>query len=872
MPPWIRRRRARCRYRHFQDDVAQEIEAHRAMTQSALERSGAATESARAQAARTLGNATLMREDARAVWIAPWLESLWQDVRYAARSARRRPGFSAAVILILALGSGLVATVFSLAYGAFLRPWPIPDPNSVVVLHSRPATANGDFPAISIAEFMYLDGRARSFQQMAFVDRGTQTPTMYHGAEVGQLRPLHVSRGYLDLIRSRFVAGRGFTADEHDYVQPKAVAVLGRNAWRRIFGADPSVVGETIQLGKQTFTIVGVASTASFVDVFSYDFDVAIPLAAQALGGTADERSRFTDPKQRRPTTTIAGRLASGVTVAQALAELTTLSGQFRDAPQLPPIHVRHVTTRRVSLPSGRAEWPATKVAFLGLLLMHLLACANAGNLLLARGMTRQRELAIRQALGAGRRRIVRQLLVETVAFCVVAGVLTLVIVWLVPPLIAHPLPIFDAGEYTVGPPVLAFCLALTVLTALATGLAPAIRSTGAWFGIGSSTTQGPPPRALKLRRALLAAQVAFATALLVGAGLLGRAVEHASATDPGFPIHEIAVIELKPPRVSGKLLRPFRRDLERALAAPGLPPIGFITEAPLSARIGTVVGPVRLMDEPSGKARILRRMDVSENYFEAMGIRLVAGRGPSASEEAVVSVGAARQLWPGGENPLGQQLRHGWMGNEFEILTVVGVAPDVATISTVDREASLYKAADGWGLNLLVRDLTPAAVERVRAAATALLPGTTVTSHPLSDHIRESLAASITSSRVAWGISALGLLLATIGAFGVFAYAVEERKREIGIRMALGARRADVIGTVWTMAQRALLIGLALGLAMAVGAAQLLRRFLFGLSPFDPMAYLQIAVVLTIAAVLATWIPARRAARVDPAVTLRTD
>jgi len=281
----------------------------------------------------------------------------------------------------------------------------------------------------------------------------------------------------------------------------------------------------------------------------------------------------------------------------------------------------------------------------------------------------------------------------------------------------------------------------------------------------------------------------------------------------------------------------------------------------------------VRRMDEPSARARPFRRVDVSENYFEVMGIPLVAGRAPNprTPDEAVISVSAARELWPGGESPIGQSLRHAWFGRDFNILTVVGVAQDVAMNSMVEREPAVYMSVT-YATTLLVRDLSPAAVARVQASANALAPGVTVTSHPLSDHIRQSLAASIAGSRVAWGVSALGLLLATIGAFGVFAYAVEERRREIGIRLALGASRADVVGAVWSTAQRAILAGLMVGLALAMGGAQLLRRFLHGLSPFDPIAYLQITVILLAAAALATWIPARRAARVDPAVTLRTD
>jgi predicted permease len=851
--PWLRRLLARLRYRHFQDDVARELEHHRTLKEAELMGAGASPADARHQSSRALGNVTLAREDARSVWIAPWLEGIWQDLRFALRSMRRRPVFAAAVILILALGSGLVTTVFSLGYGAFLRPWPVPDPNSIVLLYARAAS-------ISVAEFRYLDGRSHAFQQLAFMDRLRDEPVIYRDADLGRVSALYVSRGYVDLIRTDFVAGRGFAPDEHDYLRPAAVAVLGRRIWQHAFGSDPSVVGQVIQLGQRKFTIVGVAGAPTFVEMYRDNFDIALPLAAQALAGTDDARRRFTDPEQRRSSDTI------------AIAELSALSRQFRDEHKLAPIEVQYVTTRRVSWPSGRPEWPATRIAFLGFLLIHLLACANAGNLLLARGLARQREIAIRQALGAGRARIVRQLLVETILLSAAAGGLALLVVWLVPPMVASRLPVFAEGKYTVVFPVLGFSVALAVVTAMVTGLAPALRSSSRSNGIAPAS-QGPPPRALRLRRALLSAQVAFATTLLVGAGLLGRSIARAAAVDPGFAIHEIAVIEPRLPRLSDpKGYAAFYRDLQTALAAPGLPSIAYAVNAPLADN--HTVAPVRRLDEAPGEARPFRRMDVSENYFDVMGIRLEAGRAPSARtpDEAVVSVRAARQLWPSGENPIGQSLRHGWFGTDFGVLTVVGVAPDVAIEGMVERVPSVYLSAGAHGQRLLVRDTSPAAVARVQAAANAILPGVTVTSHPLSDHIRQSLAASITGSRVAWGVSALGLLLATIGAFGVFAYAVEERRREIGIRLALGAGLTDVISTVWTTAQRAMIVGVTVGLVLAMGGAQLLRSFLHGLSPFDPIAYLQIAAILFGSAALATWIPARRAARVDPAVTLRTE
>ena len=803
---------------------------------------------------------------------AGWLHGLWQDSQYAVRSFWRQPWFTAAVVLILALSSGLVTGAFSVAYGVFLRPWPVPDPNSIIVLYSRAATPEADFPDLSIAEFKYLDGQARTFQHLALVERGQRTSASIRGTDVGGLRPLYVSRGYIDLIRTRLVAGRGFTADEHDYLRPSAVAVLGNGAWRRFFNADPAVVGQAIQVGRRTYTIVGVASASSFVEMYRDDFDIVVPLEAKVLSGTEGDLRVFTDPRQRRSTITIAGRLATGVQPSQAIAELTTLSRQFRDAHQLPLVDVRYVTTRRVSWPDGRPEWPATRLAFLGLLLMHLLACANVGNLLLARGISRHRELAIRQSLGAGRGDIIRQLLVEALALSAAAGMVALVIAWFVPPIIVSRVQTFGIEWRHVNGPILSFSIALSIFTALVAGLAPALRSAGRRTALGWSVNQSPPPRALTLRRMLLAGQVALATALLVSAGLLGRAVTQATAADPGFAIHEITVINLTLPRLGDlKRTEQFFRDLTASLSTSGLSMVALAVDAPLSD--STHVAPVRRLEEPSGSARPFRRLDVSENYFAVMGIPLVAGRPPSAAarSEAVVSVRAGRELWPGGENPVGQQLRLGWQGRELDVLTVVGVAQDITINSLAEREPAVYLSGT-YTPTLLARNLDPLTLSRVQLAVNALVPGAIVTSHPLSDHIPQSLGASIMMSRIGLGVSGLALLLATIGTFSVFACAVDERRREVGIRMALGAGRADVVGAMWASARGAAIVGLAVGLGLALGGAQLLRRFLHGLSPFDPIAYAQIGAVLLIAAALATWIPARRAANVDPAATLRAE
>jgi predicted permease len=626
-----------------------------------------------------------------------------------------------------------------------------------------------------------------------------------------------------------------------------------------------------------------------------------VPLAAQALAGTEASRRQFTDPRSGNSNAALVGRLAAGIPEGQAAAELTTLSRQFREAEQLTLIDISLSSTRllsqigafiRLGLPGvdiAKARWQTAVIAFVALLLVHVLACANAGNLLLARGLARRRELAIRQALGAGRGRLVRQLLVDAVCLSAAAGALAILTAYLVPPLVGRSLTGFSGGDYALEAPVLGFCIALSVFTALIAGLAPALRSTARSAGPLVTTNLTAPPHAMRLRRVLLATQVALATALLAGAGLLTRAVSHAAAADPGFAINELQVIEVRLPLpFSTNRNIAFFRDLQGALSASGASPIAFSDRPPLTDQyLSSFVRRPDTSERPSN----LRRQDVSASYFEVTGLTLLEGRPPSANRppevwidgrptrrpwadgpaEVVISARAARELWPDGSSPLGRTLHHlGGMG--FEVITVVGVAADAGAHSMTEFEPAIYWHTSFVQTSLLVRDRSPAIVERVRGLANGLAPGTTVSSRALSDRIKPSLAPAIAASRMAWGISAVGLLLAIIGAFGVFAYAVEERRREIGIRLALGASPADVVGTLWRTAQRSMLIGLAAGLILALGGAQVWRRFLLGLSPFDPIAYGQIAAVLLLAAAIATWIPARRATRVDPAVTLRNE
>ena len=870
---WLRRLRARIKYRHFDRDIAEELEAHRALAARDLESAGADAGTARRSALRGLGNVTLAREDARTVWVARWLQSLVQDLRYALHGVARQPLFAGFVIVVLALGIGLVTTLVSYAYAAFLRPWGVPDPDRVVYLRSRAATASPEFGGISLPELRHLQARSRTLSSLAFTSRSGRSPLSDGERLVGQVQRFYASASYFDVLQLPMVAGRAMVAAEDDFRAPAAVVVLTRTLWRTGFDRDPRVIGRRVQIGAREYTVIGVADVPGFVDYAGTQYPLVLPLAALAVEGGGPEP--FVDPRREISLATRIGRLAEGASAGDAAAELTTISRQFRADAGLPPITVIATDTRPLSRGGSNERWRVVQLALAALLLVQVLACANIGNLLLARGLARRREMAIRLALGAGRARLVRQLVTEAGVLSGLAAGLALALPFALPALIRRlgPEELHErAVLYGPDPPVFWAAVAMAALTAIACGLAPALHTTRVNLAAAAASRHGHDRRGARLRRLLLATQIALATVLLTSAGLLARAVSHALTLDPGFMLQELQAVRIALP--AGTTLRAhvdFHRALEDAIRQSELAAVALADEPPLSDSRYSIT--VRHPHERDGPVRSFRNQPVSSNYFDVTGVRLLRGRAPADAgrREIAVSDSAARQLWPDAD-PIGRMLLAGSRSADLTTLEVVGIAADVSVNTLGETEPVIYRGSSYVRPTLLVRDLSPGVVDRLRTLATGLEPRAVVTARPLRDNARESLAVSMAGSRIAWAIGGLALLLAAVGACGVFAYAVEERRREIGIRIALGARVSQVVRFVVGRLQGTVVVGLATGLALAAAAAPLLGGFLYGLSPFDAVAYLQVAGILAATAAAATWLPARRAARVDPVATLRSD
>jgi predicted permease len=816
--------------------------------------------------------------------------SFWQDFQQALRLPRRQPLFALGAVVVLALGIGLVTSLFSLMNAVLFRPWQVPDPESMAVIRARQAGQEVS-GAISIAEYRYLLQYSRTFSHLAAWNLG---PSRIDDGAGNQFRvtSAFVNADYFTALGVEIGAGRGFVADDEDYSRPKAVAIISHHLWRSRFGSDPALIGRSIQIDEQAFRVVGVAGRG-FRDVHrrTVGTDVWMPLPARALiGRSPPDLARFGDPRGET-LRLLAGRLTAGATRALAAAELSLLSEQFRSAASLPSSGIDVFDTRPLSVaPEGmQIVLPTYAPLLLSVLLVLLIACANVGNLLLSRALCRQREFAIRLSLGASRAQVVRQPLLEAAVLSTVAAALGIWLAYVMPHAMVGLGFGFGSGGFGrisldsealrpsfYAPDALVFWVAvlLAASTVVLAGLAPALRVARVGFASISAERRGRSTAGAPVRFVFLVAQIALTTLLLVGANLLTRAITHATSLSPGFTIGGIETVLVEPKTPAGPEMvhwKMFHLGLYETLNETDLGPVAFSQEPPLSDVPSVMM--VRRPDDPPGPPRPILLRPVSRNYFAILSIPIVQGRVPASntsSHELVVSEATVRTLWPGAD-PIGKTLHSAVSRTEYDTYEVVGVAKDVPVRSMSEIEPVIYRAPF-WHKGTLVLRTSPGVVEGVRAIAAGLEPNVTVTGRPMADFVRDSLATAVLASRGAWAIGSLGLLLAMVGTFGVFGYMVEQRRYEIGVRLALGARAKQVAALVFRTASKALVWGLVVGFVLSLSAVSILRHFLYGLNPFDPAAYAQVAGILAVAAGLATWIPARRATAFDPADTLRSE
>lgn len=835
------------------------------------------TPEAAAQDARCrFGNRMLAKERTYEMDIASAIETAGQDLRYALRGLRKSPGFTAVAILAMALGIGANTAVFTVVNGVLLRPLPFPQAERLFLISYKPKSGPFEYgPGLSDAYYVELRRNNRAFEQTATFNQ-TQV-TLTGAGEAVRLPAAMVTSSFLPVLRVAPAMGRGFLAEE-ERASGTGTVILSEKIWRSRFGADPNILGKTIALDGNSRRVIGIMPSGFN---FPYAAELWLPLAVEGDG----HNSYF------RP---VVGRLRPGASQAQAFAELEAF--------------VQH-------LPRGRGESPNEMIAeilplkdllvgnirnslliFMGAVAFVLLiACANVANLLLMRGASRRQEIAVRAALGARRRRLIRQLLTESTLVSLGGGAAGMLLAfWGVPALLALAPEgrIPRVEEIHIDGLVLAFTLGVAVFTGILFGLPPAFQATGSDLRdflnqSGRAFTVGRE----RLRGALVVVEVALALVLLAGAGLMLKSFSRMRAVDPGFHPQNILTMTVDLPDSVYRTV-PVLQAFHHAMLAklsnlPGVSGAAAVNWLPMRPMLvrgnfhvedGRKMPPRYLVDKPA----------VSTGYFQAMGIRLLNGRvfeerdNAAAPGVAIISQAVARALWPG-EDPLGRRITLEDHPDPQDWLTIVGIVEDI-------RQQGLTKKADPSIYQPYAQVRRPFFLSHMAfVVRTASDPKTVAAAMPgvlhevdrnqpaqaiasMTDVIAAGSAEPRFQARLISIFSVLALLLAAIGIYGVLAYSVAERTREIGIRMALGAEKTEITRMVLKRSLLLVSLGLGLGIAGAAAVTRVLAKLLFDVKPTDPATFAMVAVLLAAVALLAGLLPARRAARVDPLVALRCD
>ncbi|MGD0536481.1 MAG: ABC transporter permease [Verrucomicrobiota bacterium] len=846
---------------------------------------GLSPDDAAREARKRFGNLQSIREECRETRGASFGEATWQDIRFGLRMLRKNPGFTTIAVLTLALGIGANTAIFSVVNAVLLRPLPYPEPDQLVQL--RADWSGKASTLIGSATFVEVKAQSQSLARIAAYSGGDMTLTGAGPAE--RIVSGAVTADFFPLLGVQPALGRNFTREEDTPNGPKA-AILGHGLWQSRFGGDADVLGRTITLNEQSYTVVGILPAR-----FQYPepFQLWTPLALGETGGT------FVIHGEGMMLLKAIARLKPGVTLEQAQTELQTIAQRIQpggptatpgprprggDALTLVGLHEQVVGDVK-----GALLVLLGAVAFL-----LLIACANVANLLLARAAARQREMAVRAALGAGRLRVARQLLTESVLLSLAGGGLGLLVAfWGVRALgqwSGASLPAMHGIGIDAW--VLAFTLGVSAITGLAFGLAPAVQAwrtdvNAALKEEGRGDTGG---HRKWLRHSLVVSEVALALVLLIGAGLLIKSFSRLLDVNPGFRTDGVLTFQvtLTGGKSSPQKVNFVEQIVERLKALPGVQAAAATDSLPLTdfERITAVEiegrPPIDFSKVKPGEVRPVSRPTVTLDYFNAMGIPVRNGRAftlhdarPPAGS-VIVNEAFVKHFFPG-QSAVGKRIRLMAGPAEARWQTVVGVVSDVRQSGLAgDVMPEVYSPAledmgDAMSFVIRVTGEPAGLISAVRGVVAEVEPNQAL--HNVMT-MEQRLANTTTSRRLNTALlgsfAAVALLLAVVGIYGVMSYAVTQRRREIGVRMALGAQRSDVLGLIIHGGLRLTLLGVAIGLVGAFALTRYLSSLLYSIKATDPLTFLGVAVALTGVAVLASWLPARRAAKVDPMVALR--
>ncbi|HUG97658.1 MAG TPA: ABC transporter permease [Gammaproteobacteria bacterium] len=799
------------------------------------------------------------------------------DLRFALRTLARAPGYAGVSILTLALGIGAVATIFAVVNGVLLKPLPYAEPDRLVRVHQASPERGLTDGALSPIDFEDWRAQARSFSAIAAYWTGLYTLTGLGDAT--EIRASFVTEDFFEVLRTPVLLGRPLTPD--DLRQAAQVAVISERLWRGRLGADPAVVGRLLELGGVARTVVGVVASDLGYPAATNEAWLPQTLITEDSHGPQVRENRYLEA---------VGRLAPGITAGQAEAELSGIAarleaeyGASNDGWSAASV----VPLREVLV--GAVDRPLV-VVFAVVLFVLLIGCVNLANLMLARATGRTREFAVRSALGAGRWPLVRQLSTEAMVLALAGGLLGLALAAIgieaVIALSADTLPRVEDVRLDLRTVLVA--LGAAVLASLTFGLLPGLRVASSALALGLRSGRGTVGAARGgLRNALVVTQVMFAVLLVLGAGLMIRSFLALNAVDPGFDPDRVLTVSMSvnvPADINGTpnetpfILRRKAELVARAEALPGVVSAATIHRLPLQA-LGEPWEFTRA-DAPDGQARL--RADarfVSSGYFTTMGIPLRAGEvfaehRPGAPLSVIVSESAARRLW-GTEDPLGEGMRL----SSGQVLEVTGVVGDVRQFGlAAEPQPAVYVSqalAPRSATTLVLRttgDPRPLAGP-VRAFIAEMDPNQPVRSIlTLGEVMAESLGRERFFTLLFGAFGALALALAVVGIYGVLAYMVSQRRREIGVRIALGAGCAAVVRMVLGFGMTLVGAGIALGLLAAFALTRVLSGLLYGVTHTDPATFVSVPVLLCAVALLAAWVPARRATRVDPMEVIRSE
>jgi predicted permease len=797
------------------------------------------------------------------------MQTLIQDLQYAIRILLKRPGFTFITVLTLALGVGACTAIFSVVDAVLLRPLPYPESDRIVQL--REVGVKGNQMAVAEPNFLDLRARNQSLESIAVYAGGLNMVT--GGSQPVRTRIYTVSRDFFRVFGVQPFAGRVFLAEE-DQSEDKAIAVVSYGFWQRVLGGATDLNGVVLNTSGQSFTVAGVMPQGF---AFPEGAEVWIPKEAFPAN-----RSRTAH------NWSVIARLGPGLAIEPARQDLSNIARQLKqeNGDKIDAVDMAVIPLQEYQVKNVRGS---LLVLFGAVGFLLLIACANVGNLLLAQATTRQKELAVRAALGASRARLMRQFITESLVLTLISAAFGVMLsFWGVDILLAlnkGNLP--RAAEIGVNLRVLSFTLMLSLLTAFLLGLVPALRgsrldlhTTLKESGRGQSANRSGH----RLRGLLVVSQVALTLVLLIGAGLLVKSFVKLLRVDPGFQPESAVAMEVSAmapgtPQERQQLARFHQQVIDRMRHIPGVVAAGAISSLPMTG--GSANGTFFIGNNPNHTGYAEYRL-ASREYFAAVGIPLLSGRlfeeseGPDSPHVALISQSLARQVW-GDESAIGQQIQFGNMDGDTRLLNIVGIVGDVrergldSNIRPAVYANSLQRPQRSVFSVVARAGSEPAAlISAMRGQLQALNPEVVAEFRTLEQIFSSSLDSRRFSLVLFGAFAAVALLLAVTGIYSVMAYAVSERTNEIGIRIALGAQAIDVLRLMMRQGMALAAIGLAIGLAASFALTRWLESFLYEVSTTDLMTFILVSLLLTGVAVVACLVPARRATKVDPMIALR--